>query len=304
MKLLLHMLSHTNKTCRVVKGEIFQHGPWTGQNFEGDPLRCCPLVSSQTKAFKPPKLGCIRNTSFDCFLSSTISKWLAIKMSYKQFPPPAASLCIQAYIQPTQKLSVLQQTALSLLILMRTFTTTSEGWGLTAPSVLHLNTCTDPRKKSYLSPLFLRSAMWLPLLLQNITRRWEQAKQTYVNIYLVGVWNYARVNAQYVLALWGDLPSDTVTQNAVCMPQKYFSHHKSLEGFVDEKNVFMYQKWPRLWAVLLLPNGAQAEEFNFFMFSLVQNSSTPLKCQVIKELCCIVWYVCYLYFIWISRHSK
>lgn len=40
-----------------------------------------------------------------------------MKMSYKQVPLPAASLCTQAYIQPTRKLSVLQQTALSLPVL-------------------------------------------------------------------------------------------------------------------------------------------------------------------------------------------
>lgn len=128
------------------------------------------------------------------------------------------------------------------------------------------------------SPIPLRSVIWLPVLLKNITCSWGQINQTYVNIYLVGVWNCAHVNAQSMLALQGGgLPSDTVTQSALCIHKIYFSHLKSLEDFVDEKDVFKFQKWSRVWVILLLPNGGQAEDFNFLMF---QNSSISLKFQV------------------------
>lgn len=174
------MLSQTNKICRVVKGEIFQQGPWTRQNF--DPLRCFPLVSSQTKAFKPPKLNCIRNTSLDRFLSNTISKWLAIKISQ-----PAASLCIQDYIQPTQELSVWQQTLYCpFWSWWGLFTTTSEGWGLTDCSIW--THALLRKKKLSISP-FSKYCHVTSSFFWRITRSWEQVNQTYVNIYLVGVWN-------------------------------------------------------------------------------------------------------------------
>lgn len=60
--------SHTLiKTCRMMKTTIFHQGHWTGQNFEEYSLSPSLPVSSQTKAFKTPKLGCSRNTSLSSF---------------------------------------------------------------------------------------------------------------------------------------------------------------------------------------------------------------------------------------------
>lgn len=181
-----------------MKGTIFLQGHWTGQNFEEYPLRCFLLVSSQTKAFKPPKLGCIRNTSLSSFLSSTISKWLAIKVSYQKFPLPAASLCIHIHIQLTQKLSVLPQTLLCPFWSWWRLRGLMTGFSVCSPSE-HMH-CTSEKEQS---PIPLRNVIWHPILLKNKTCSWGQASQTYVSICLVGVWNRAQVNAEYMLALTG-----------------------------------------------------------------------------------------------------
>lgn len=124
-ELLIHMLSQTKKTCRVLKGEIFCQEPWTGHNFEGDPLRCFLLLSSKISSW-----------------SCKNSKWQAIGMSYF-FSPSAccksfhSSLCSAI----SETFSVLQQTLY---------------WGLTAPFALHLNTYNVPQENT-LSCLFLEA---------------------------------------------------------------------------------------------------------------------------------------------------
>lgn len=108
-------------------------------------------MSSQTKAFKPPKLGCTRNTNLSSFLSNTISKWLAIKVSYRKISfSRCKPLHLHWYSADSETFYVASNSALCLLVLVRTLATASGGWWLASPGVLLLNTCFAPQKKSSL----------------------------------------------------------------------------------------------------------------------------------------------------------
>lgn len=133
------MLSQTKKTCRVLKGEIFCQEPWTGHNFEGDPLRCFLLLSSKIRS-----------------LSCKNSKWLAIRMSYFFF----FSFCL-LYVFAFQFLfsSLRNFQCWSKLCIVPSGPNKGSCrhyWGLTAPFALHLNTSNVPQEKT-LSCLFLEA---------------------------------------------------------------------------------------------------------------------------------------------------
>lgn len=129
------------------------------------------------------------------------------------------------------------------------------------------------------SPISLRSVIWHPVLLQNITCSWGQTNETYVSIYLVGVWNCAQVNAQCMLALQGRWFPLILKHRVLYACPKYISPTLKHWRVLRMRRMFSHIK-----------NGKRFQLLNLFtILKFINIFKIPSKRNITVYLICILF---------------